>query len=203
VFDIEYRLPPPARHLDAIGDVKCAIGWVAENAARYAVDPARISLMGYSAGAHLALLAAYSMGNPLLPPSCSGKDVTIRSVINLYGPSDVKKHHGDSGSKDYVQRMMHAYIGGSPDELGNRYELISPIRHVTASSPPTLTLHGAADRVVPIEQAERLDQALARAGVQRETYFIPWADHGFDFIWGSFATQASRALVSAFLAKHG
>src|SRR6185436_1461537 len=46
VFDVEYRLPPPVRWLDEIGDVKAALGWVAAHAAEYHVDPARISLMG-------------------------------------------------------------------------------------------------------------------------------------------------------------
>src|SRR3954467_11093872 len=69
VFDAEYRLAPPARWRDAVGDVKAALGWVATRAPELGVDPARISLLGHSAGGHLALLAAYSAGEPLLPPS--------------------------------------------------------------------------------------------------------------------------------------
>ncbi len=40
VFDVDYRNPPTERHLDQVGDVKCALGWVAANAAKYHVDPA-------------------------------------------------------------------------------------------------------------------------------------------------------------------
>ena len=89
VFDIDYRMPPPARWRDEVGDVKCALGWVAAHADTYHVDPKRISVMGYSAGGNLALLAAYSMGDPRLPASCSTSTVTVRSAVNLYGPPDL------------------------------------------------------------------------------------------------------------------
>ena len=60
VFDVEYRMPPPVRWKEEIGDVKCALGWVVGNAEKYGIDASRISIMGYSAGANLAMLAAYS-----------------------------------------------------------------------------------------------------------------------------------------------
>jgi acetyl esterase/lipase len=94
VFDVEYRMPPPARWQDEIGDVKAAVGWVAAHAADYHVDPARISIMGESAGGNLALLAAYSMGDPGLPASTGVATVAIRSVIDLYGPTELAKLYG-------------------------------------------------------------------------------------------------------------
>src|SRR5262245_17105907 len=69
VFDVEYRLPPPERWKDQVGDVKCALGFVAANAARYGIDPKRIITWGHSAGATLAMLAAYSVDDRQLPPS--------------------------------------------------------------------------------------------------------------------------------------
>jgi hypothetical protein len=57
--------------------------------------------------------------------------------------------------------------------------------------------------VVPPEQAELLDEAFEEYGVLHETYYFPWADHGFDAVWGSFATQVARDKVRAFLRKHG
>jgi hypothetical protein len=54
VFDVEYRMPPPVRWLDEIGDVKAALGWVVAHAADYHVAIDRISVMGSSAGANLS-----------------------------------------------------------------------------------------------------------------------------------------------------
>jgi acetyl esterase/lipase len=203
VFDIDYRKPPPARWLDEVGDVKCAVGWVAANAAKYSVDASRISMMGYSAGANLAMLAAFSMKNPMLPPSCPVEPVAIRSVVNFYGPSRMNKLYATTGSERYVQAMLHAYIGGDPETYSGRYDLLSPFRHVTRRSPPTITLHGEADRVVPPAQARLLHEAFEDAGAHHEMYLFPWADHGFDVVWGSFATQTARQKLTAFLEKFG
>jgi acetyl esterase/lipase len=68
---------PPERWKDEVGDIKCALGWLVANAAKYHVDPARISIMGFSADANLAMLAAYSMGDSRLPPSCEGPMVLV------------------------------------------------------------------------------------------------------------------------------
>src|SRR6266702_2673066 len=84
VFDVEYRKPPRAGWKDEIGDVKCALGFVLTNAGKYRVDPERISVTGYSAGGNLATLAAYSMGEADLPPSCAAPAVPIKSHVNFY-----------------------------------------------------------------------------------------------------------------------
>lgn len=79
----------------------------------------------------------------------------------------------------------------------------SPLTHIGPSSPPTITLQGESDRVVPVRQQRGLDEALRRAGVTHELYLFPASDHGFDVNWGGFATQAAREKIKAFLEKHG
>ena len=66
VFDVEYRMPPPERWKDEVGDVKCALGWVTANAPNTG-SILRASAHGVLGGRDLAMLAAYSMGNPRLP----------------------------------------------------------------------------------------------------------------------------------------
>jgi len=201
VFDVEYRLPPPARWLDEVGDVKAALGWVAAHAAEYHVDPARISLMGGSAGGNLALLAAYSRGDPRLPPSTGVPEVAVRSVVNLYGPCDLELLHRDGVSAEYLRPLLEQYLGGAPGEVPERYALLSPLTHMGAGSPPTLTLLGTRDRLVPVEQARVLDAALRAAGVPHELWLLPATDHAFDLNWGGFATQIARTKIEAFLAR--
>ncbi len=199
VFDVEYRLPPPARWRDELGDVKVALAWVIENAGDYHVDPTRVTVMGQSAGANLALLLAYAANDSRLPPTTPIAPVAVRSVINVYGPSDMALLYRTSHSPDYVRPMMEAYIGGPPDSQEERYRLLSPLTWVSAKSPPTLTLLGTSDRLVPADQATLLDESLARAGVPHETVLIPANDHAFDVNWGGFGTQIAREKVRAFL----
>jgi acetyl esterase/lipase len=62
-----------------------------ENATVYNVNPGRIVLGGGSAGAHLALLAAYTANNPqFTPKQLEGKDLSVCAVVSCYGPADLK-----------------------------------------------------------------------------------------------------------------
>jgi acetyl esterase/lipase len=180
VLDVEYRMPPPERWKDEVGDIKCALGWLVANAAKYHVDPARISIMGFSADANLAMLAAYSMGDSRLPPSCEGPMVLVRSVVNIYGPADLTLFYGSSGSLAEIQTVLRQYIGGSPTQYQERYRTVSPVSHIGATPPSTVTLFGTSDHIVPVDQALNLDRALSQMGVTHETYLLPGNDHGFE-----------------------
>jgi acetyl esterase/lipase len=202
VFDVEYRLPPPVRWLDEIGDVKCALGWVAAHAGEYGIDPARISVTGFSAGGTLAMLAAYSTGDPRLPPSCDVPPVAVHSVINLYGIPDMPGLYDSSPSLALVHEASVQYIGGSPAEFPDRHIAVSPLTYIGPASPPTISFLGANDRIVASRQLSDLDEALKRAGATSEAYLLPATDHGFDVNWGGFATQFARAKIAAFLQRH-
>jgi acetyl esterase/lipase len=203
VFDIEYRMPPPERWKDEVGDVKCALGWVVANAPKYRIDPERISIMGNSAGGNLAMLAAFSMGDPRLPPSCDIPTVLVKSVVNLYGPADLTLLYSSSGNLTDVANPLTRYIGGSPTQYPVRYLAVSPISYVGAKTPPTITLLGTSDHDIPTDQARSLDQAFTHAGVPHETYLLPGNDHGFEVNWGGFGAQFARDKIKAFLQKHG
>ena len=202
VFDVEYRMPPPVRWLDEIGDVKSAIGYVASHSSDYHVDPRRISLMGSSAGGTLAMLAGYTAGDPRLPASCDVSPVPIRCVINFYGPCDMTVGYHDFRSDWHVRGAIERYIGGPPEQFPDRYRLLSPVTHIGALSPPTITFIGTLDRLVGVKQAEMLDESLGAARVPHDTIVFPATDHGFDANWGGFATQIARAKIRQFLEEH-
>jgi acetyl esterase/lipase len=203
VFDVEYRLPPPERWRDEVGDVKAALGWVREHAAEYTIDPASISLMGHSAGGNLAMLAGYSTADARLPPSLGVPVAAVRSVVNFYGPADLTAVYHSTGSRRYLQQCLQQYIGGSPTDEPDRYRVVSPLSHVGVTTPPTITLLGTRDRIIPVGQARALDHALNGAGVAHETCLLPGNDHGFDVNWGGLGSQVARAKVKAFLDRYG
>jgi acetyl esterase/lipase len=202
VFDVEYRLPPPERWRDEVGDVKAALGWVRDHAADYRVDPARISIMGHSAGGNLAMLAGYTTADARFPPSFGSSIVAVRAVVTFYAPADLTAVYLSSGSRRYIQKCLTHYIGGSPTDEPDRYRAVSPLNHADATSPPTMTLLGQSDRIIPTAQAHALDRALGRGGVVHEMCLLPGNDHGFDVNWGGFGTQVARAKVRAFLDRY-
>ena len=203
VFDIEYRLAPAAGPLGAIADVKCAIGWVARNAASLGVDPARISVFGTSAGGHLALLAALTPENAALPASCPvPPGTTVRSVVSFYGPVDLAATYADTGSPSTVRRDLRRYVGGAPRRRPRSYRLLSPVTHVGRDAPPVLMFMGDKDRIVPPGQADRLEAAFGAVGARAEIVRLPATDHGFDVNWTGPATQIARGVLERFLARY-
>lgn len=91
VMDIAYRLFPETDLMGMVHDAKHAIAWIKANAAAYQVDPSRILIGGGSAGGHVALLAAYTdQDERFLPPDLADQDLSVRGVLSLYGPTDLK-----------------------------------------------------------------------------------------------------------------
>lgn len=91
IMDVAYRLAPETDMMGMVNDVKRAIVWMKENAKTYKVDPNKIVVGGGSAGGHLALMTAYTANNAkFTPQELQGKDINVRAVISMYGPTDLK-----------------------------------------------------------------------------------------------------------------
>jgi acetyl esterase/lipase len=88
ILDISYTLWPEAGIPVMVSEVKQAIRWLKENALAHGVDPERVVLMGGSAGAHLALLAAYTPDHPAFQPAPDAGDTSVRGVVAFYPPVD-------------------------------------------------------------------------------------------------------------------
>ncbi|MCA1556603.1 MAG: alpha/beta hydrolase [Acidobacteria bacterium] len=204
VFDIDYRIAPQPNWRTATGDVKCAIGWVKANAARYGVDPERVALLGRSAGGHLALLAAYSTGEAALPPSCDAPDASVRAVVAFYAPTDLKwgyEHPANERVHDGPGRIRD-FTGGSPTTAAEVINLASATSHVGSNTPPTLLLHGGHDQLVRDEHMTLLTQKLERQNIPHRALLIPYAQHAFDYNFNGWGSQLSRQLLSEFLSAH-
>ncbi|MFG2500431.1 alpha/beta hydrolase [Streptomyces sp. NPDC048441] len=198
VFDIDYRLAPRVTQLEQIGDVKCAVGWVRRHARAYGIDPGRLVLAGSSAGGNLALSAAYTEGDDRVPSSCAVRDSSVAGVISLYGPTDMRRLIAGTALRG--DPMIPGLMGGSAKSASARYRLGSPAKLVRTDVPPTLLLHGSADRAVPVAQARELARRLDSAGAPATYVELPWADHCFDVNWGGWGSQIARAAISRFLA---
>ncbi len=203
VFDVEYRLAPQPNWQAAVGDVKCAIGWVKQHAqtADWWIDPAQVVLLGRSAGGHLVLMAAYTPGDPELPPSCPTGDTSVSSVIALYPPTDLAWAYAHPANLRVADSpaKLRAFLGDTPNREPARYRALSPIERLTPGVPPTFLAQGRRDQFVLADQSERLAARLQAAGVAHDVLFIPYAQHAFDFVPGSFSSQLLEAAIWRFL----
>jgi acetyl esterase/lipase len=204
VFDVGYRIAPQPNWQTGVGDVKCAIGWVKAHATTpdWNVDAGKLAVLGRSAGAHLALMAAYAPDDPTLAPACPAPDTSVEAVIALYPPTDLAwfyDHPANARAADNA--VIRNFLGGPPSELAQRYRALSPADRVTSRSPRTLVLHGGRDQFIPAEQSQRLVERLRAAGVAHDAVFIPWAQHAFDFVVGGYSSQLFEAALLRFLQR--
>ena len=107
IMDAAHTLAPKAQLPAMVADVKRAIVWLKANAARYGVNPERITLMGCSSGAHLALLAAYTPNHPALQPADVETDTSVRAVVSYSGTPDLR------ASYDYLRKHLGRFMTGS------------------------------------------------------------------------------------------
>ncbi len=192
VVAIDYRHAPAWRWPAQIEDVDAAIDWVIAHAQRYGGDPARIALVGRSAGGQLALTAAYRQ-----------RGRRIAGVVSYYGPTDLADGWRTPPRPDPlpVRPVLEAYLGGTPDTAAAGYRDASPIAYVSADVPPTLLLYGARDHIVEARFGRDLHRRLQAAGAQSLLLEIPWAEHAFDALPWGLSGQLSQYYVERFLAS--
>ncbi len=178
-----YRLSAEVRWPAQIHDAKAAIRWVRAQADRYGFDPGRIAVFGRSAGAHLALMLGLSGAVPELEGDLgphAGTSSRVCAAVNFFGITDMLAMIGQPGDIDRARpdAPEALLIGGALPDNTVRALAASPIRYVSSDDPPVLTLHGTADRIVPYDQAVRLDKALSDAGVPSFLITVAGAGHG-------------------------
>ncbi|WP_017585920.1 alpha/beta hydrolase [Nocardiopsis ganjiahuensis] len=206
VFDVDYRYFPEDDWAAPVRDVRCALGWVRENAAGHGGDPERIAVSGQSAGALLALLATYGDDHR---PSCDTEVPEVDAVIAWYAGTDVTADAAAfprrllaSPVNDELVELEERMMGGSVEEVPEEYAAMSPIRLVGPDTPPTLLLTAGHDLFLSPEDNRRMAAELAEQGVPYRHVELPWAEHMYDLNWGGLASQITRHSVDAFLREH-
>ena len=193
VFSIDYRHAPQWTWPAQLDDVRAALAWIRAYGKDYDADVSRMVMMGRSAGAHLALLAAYEPGAP-----------PIRGVISYYGPTDLIEGFRNPPRPDPldVRATDEAFLGGTPDSVPARYRAASPLTYVTRPLPPTLLIYGARDHVVEARFGRALHERLLATGTPSVFLEIPWAEHAFDvdFLKSGLSAQLSLYYTERFLA---
>jgi acetyl esterase/lipase len=198
---VTYRLTDPdeggkAKHPypAAVHDVKCAVRWLRANAQKYGVDPQRIGATGGSAGGHLSLMLGTTDGGAKLEGEGGYPDRSsrVQAVVNYFGPTDMPALGETS---DGARPIVESFLAGKAADHADLWRQASPITYVTEDDPPTLTIHGADDKLVPPDQARRFDAAMKKAGATHELLILEGQGHGFR---GEANTRATEAMFRFF-----
>lgn len=198
VVAIAYRFAPQYPFPAQIEDVRSALEFIRQNAAKYEIDLNRMAVMGRSAGAHLAMLAAYPAKAPLQTPNTPA----FRAVVNYYSPVDLTKGYSDPPNPDPIdsKKTLKAFLGGTPDQFPALYQAASPINFVRPNLPPTLLVYGGRDHIVQSKFGRYLSEQLQASGNIATFLEIPWAEHAFDALPSGISNQLAMYYTERFLA---
>ena len=187
---------------EQLADITAALNAIVQTARYNGVTLTKAAFVGMSAGAHLALLYAYTKAaESPLPPA---------AVISSSAPTDFTDPAFIRNS-DMVQSVI-TNIGLDPNLVASTLESglaeaflpvlrnISPAKQVTASSVPTLMAHGTADTIVPYSNALRLDAALTNAGVRHN--FVTFQDAGHALVGDAAASALFQTLTAQYIAAY-
>lgn len=190
VAAINYRKAPQYQNPLPVEDVKNVLLYLRSHADGLNIDTNKFVLLGRSAGAQIALLAAYTL-----------KDKCIKGVVDFYGPADMVWGYSLPASPLVMDSrgVMERYLGGTYDKVRKNYFVSSPIEFVDTNSPPTLIIHGENDVLVAYEHSRRLNEKLQQNSIKHYWLKLPWATHGFDFNLTGPGGQLSTYAVSGFL----
>ncbi len=179
----DYRLVPQVRFPAFVEDGALAVAWTAANIASHGGDPARIAVMGHSAGAHIAMLLALDRRY--------GASGAIKAVVGLAGPYDFRPFTA-GGAADLA-------LGQAPNADDTQ-----PISFARPDAPPVLLLSGDEDTTVMPANSTRLAAALTTAGSTAQTRLYPGIGHAGIIMAMSKPFRGKAPVmddVSAFLAK--
>jgi acetyl esterase/lipase len=197
LFAVVHGSQPRYTIPEAIDDLNRATRFVRYHAKDYKVDPDHLGIYGLSAGGHLSLMqgTAGDLGKPSPIDPIGRTSSRVQAVACFFPPTDFL-NYGKAGENAMGVGTLHAFRAPFDfhefDPKQNLYVAIkdeprihqigldiSPITHVSKDDPPTLILHGDADKLVPIQQAEIMVKKLNEAGVEAKLVVKPGAGHGW------------------------
>ncbi|MEY2407834.1 MAG: hypothetical protein QOF48_504 [Verrucomicrobiota bacterium] len=188
VFAIVHGSQPKFQIPEIVEDIHRAVRYVRHHADRWQLNPDKFGITGASAGGHLSLTMG-TQGHPGKPDAkdpIDRRSSAVQAVACFFPPTDFLNwgEKGEDGVGYGPTAQFKPAFGSKADSAEGRQELgraISPIRFVTSNMPPTLVIHGDADKLVPIFQARSFETKCREQGAPFQLVVRAGADHG----WGA------------------
>jgi len=172
-FVLHYRLPDDRlmvnKHIVPLMDAQQALLWVKTHHDELGVDTARVGVIGYSAGGHLAAMTGTHFSSVWVP---NPGQVSLRPAFMalVYPVISMEPNLAHMGSRQ-------ALLGLSPSP--EQIHFFSAEQHVGKDTPPTYIIHSVSDSVVSVNNSLVLFDALSNHGVNAELHLVSHGNHGF------------------------
>lgn len=156
-FNATYRLAPSHRYPEPLNDIEDAAVWIKTNGHKYGARTLQLFAWGYSAGAHLVLRNAVK------------EDSKLSAVVSGGTPADFTVWP--------KSELVYDFLGFNITERPDLWNEASPLFHISKKTPPVFMYHGAWDKIVEVDQMNRMANALKNQGIEVETYEASYMGH--------------------------
>ncbi len=205
----EYRVIPDKFPAPVV-DGKTAVRYLRAHASEFNIDPARIAVLGDSAGGWLAQMLGTTNGEKAFDKGdYASQSSDVQAVATLYGisnllnigegfPETVQKVHQSPAVTEALLvngAAFRSFAGAAIDSDPKKALAASPMGHITGHEPPFLIMHGSADSLVSPVQSAQLYQALKAKKDTADYVLVEGAEHG-DIHW--YQPQVIEQVVSWF-----
>jgi acetyl esterase/lipase len=197
VFAVVHGSQPRFTIPEIVKDMNRAVRFIRYHAKDYHIDANRIGITGGSAGGHLSLMqgTAGDAGDTSAKDPVDQVSSRVQAVGCYYPPTDFLNYgkpgeiaigcgilQGFKPPFDFHVQDPNTNTFVRITDLSKILDLgrqISPFYHASSDDPPTLIIHGDADKLVPIQQAEIILEKLKAAGVETKLVVKKGAQHGW------------------------
>lgn len=200
VFAVVHGSQPKCTIPEILEDMNRSVRFIRHNAERFHIDPSRIGITGGSAGGHLSLMIATAgKAGPADAKDPVDRESSRVQAVGCYFPPTDFMNYGETG-RDVFKALTEElkpykapFDFSQVDAESKRYVLIedmerrrqiakdiSPVTHVTSDDPPALILHGDADKLVWIQQAQVFQKKCEEMRVPMKLVVKPGAGHGWE-----------------------
>lgn len=168
-FILRYSCAPSV-YPTALLEVAQAMRDIIDHAQTWHVDPARIAILGFSAGGHLAADFATTASDHTLREHHIDPALIQPTALMLAYPVITAGEYRHDGS-------FRALLG---DQYGNEEAMnaVSIEHHIDAHTPPVFVWHTVTDDCVPVQNTVLLIDACMNAHVPIEAHLFPQGGHG-------------------------
>jgi acetyl esterase/lipase len=198
IFAVCHGCQPKFTIDEIVADIDRSVRFIRMHANEYGISPDRIGISGGSAGGHLSLMqgVAGKPGDPKSGDPLARVSSRVQAVACFFPPTDFLNYGGkgkyafaDDGTLhilaaavDYHQFDPHTFRFEriiDPTKILGIARAVSPLYHISADTPPTLIMHGDADKLVPIEQSKEFIAKLKGLGIPAQLVVKHGAGHGW------------------------
>ena len=158
-------------------DVRSALRWLRANHERFGLNPDRVGAVGWSSGGHLALLLGLLDGAPR-PDEVDNLQYSskVQAVVSLAGPTELSMMYKEA-TYPGIPAALAELMGGSPDQLPQRYQEASPLYQVNTDSSPMLLIQGDQDTEVPPNEVSLFLQKARDVGANATLILVKGMGH--------------------------